>query len=109
VDEAVASLPDSFLQLMENVVIAVEDEPDPELLEDRDSEELLGIYLGVPRTERHLEGSYMPDEILIFREPLMRMCRNREELTREIRITVVHEVGHYFGLSEEEIVGALGP
>lgn len=108
VDEAVASLPHRFQQLMKNLVITVEDEPDEELLEEMETDELLGIYLGTPLTERVLGESYLPDQILIFRGPLMRMCENRAELHTEIRITVVHEVGHFFGLSEEEIVAILG-
>lgn len=108
VEESVASLPDRFQSLMENLVIAVEDEPDEELLEEMQAEELLGVYLGTPLTERALGDTYLPDQILIFRRPLMRMCQSREELQAEIRTTVVHEVGHFFGLSEEEIVAILG-
>ncbi len=108
VDEAVDSLPDRFFAYLENVVIAVEDRPDPELLEDLGADELLGIYLGVPLTERHVDGAYMPDQILLFRKPLLRFCQDFEELREQIRITVVHEVGHFFGLNEEEIVAILG-
>lgn len=108
VDEAIASLPERFRRLMDNLVIAVEDEPDEELLEEMDTDELLGIYLGTPLTERALGETYLPDQILIFQGPLERMCATPEELHEEIRITVVHEVGHFFGLNEAEIVEILG-
>jgi len=74
-----------------------------------DSETLLGIYLGVPLTERTLEAPYqMPDQIILFQGPLEDFCETQEELIEEIRVTVVHEVAHFFGLDEDEIVAILG-
>ncbi len=108
VDEAVDSLPDRFFSYLENVVIAVEDRPDPELLEELGADDLLGVYMGVPLTERQAGGAYMPDQILLFRKPLLEVCGNLQELRTQIRITVVHEVGHFFGLNEQEIVEILG-
>ncbi len=109
VREALDSLPDEFRTRLENVLITVQDEPDPELLEEMDSETLLGIYLGVPLTERTLEAPYqMPDQIILFQGPLEDFCETQEELIEEIRVTVVHEVAHFFGLDEDEIVAILG-
>ena len=106
---AVDSLPPEFMQYLDNVLISVQDEPDPELLEETDSDSLLGIYLGVPLTERSLDSPYeMPDQIILFQGPLEDFCETEEELIEEIRVTVVHEVGHFFGLDEDEIVAILG-
>ncbi|MEW6283966.1 MAG: metallopeptidase family protein [Candidatus Eremiobacterota bacterium] len=109
VERAVGSLPERFRAYLDNVVIAVRQEPDPEMLEELGVEELLGVYLGTPLTERRLDDPFLlPDQILLFRGPLLRMCADAAELKEQIRITVVHEVGHFFGLSEEEIVAVLG-
>jgi len=107
VEDALASLPKRFADLVENVVIAVEDEPndeDLETLEDPDAEELFGIYRGVALTERsHDTEPFLPDEIAIFRGPIERASSSREEVMAEIRETVVHELGHYFGLADHEM------
>jgi len=104
VHRAVEGLPAQFRQHLQNVVIAVQEEASQELLDELEADELLGVYLGVPLTERHPEDLYqLPDQILLFRGPLVRACDTLEELEEEVRITIVHEVGHFFGLSEEEI------
>ncbi len=106
---AIESLPDQFRDRLENVLITVQDEPEPELLEEMESDSLLGIYLGVPLTDRSLEDPYqVPDQIILFQHPLEDFCETEEELIEEIRITVVHEVAHFFGLEEDEIVAILG-
>jgi len=107
VDEALESLPARFAKMVENVVIGVEDEPNDEDLESLDesagSSELLGIYRGVALTERTHDMPLMPDEIVIFRGPINRVAPTREEAMQEVRETVIHELGHYFGLSDEEM------
>jgi predicted Zn-dependent protease with MMP-like domain len=106
VSEALDSLPKRFSDLIHNVVIAVEDEPsdeDYECLEDGDDAELLGIYRGVALTERTHNEPLLPDEIAIFRGPINRVARTREEAVEEVRETVIHELGHYFGLDDEEM------
>lgn len=109
VKAAIDSLPPQFLAYLDNVLITVQDEPSDELLDETDSDSLLGIYLGVPLTERSLEAPYqMPDQIILFQGPLEDFCETEEELVEEIRITVVHEIGHFFGLEEDEIVAILG-
>lgn len=107
VDDALASLPRRFADRIKNVVIAIEDEPSNEdlaTLDDPDEEELLGIYRGVPLTERSHGGEpLLPDEIAIFQGPIERVARNRAEAIDEIRETVIHELGHYFGLDDDEM------
>jgi predicted Zn-dependent protease with MMP-like domain len=105
VDEALESLPKRFAELVENVVVAVEEEPSADDLGDGEDEgsELLGIYRGVALTERAHGAILMPDEIVIFRGPINRVARSRREAVREVRETVIHELGHYFGLEDEEM------
>ena len=108
VEEAMDSLPERFATMIENVVIAVEDEPTEEDLEalgpDADSgEELLGIYRGVALTEREHGAPMLPDEIAVFRGPILRVTRTRRDALQQVRETVIHELGHYFGLSDEEM------
>jgi predicted Zn-dependent protease with MMP-like domain len=107
VSEALRSLPKRFADLVENVVIAVEEEPsaeDLDSLEDDDDSELLGIYRGVALTERSYDDApFLPDEIAVFRGPINRVARTRDEAVYEVRETVIHELGHYFGLGDEEM------
>lgn len=110
VSDAIDALPKRFADMVENVIITVEDEPtadDLEALEDDDGEdedaELLGIYRGVALTERTHDMPLLPDEIVIFRGPINRVSRSREEAVRDVRDTVIHELGHYFGLADDEM------
>ena len=109
VDDALDAIPEDLTSRMDNVVVLVEEEPDAELLTEEDYDEdgrptLLGLYDGVPLTERD-EGwtLVLPDRILIFKGPLERWCRTREELVDEITVTVLHEVGHHFGIPDERL------
>ncbi len=110
VGEALESLPKRFADLVENVVIAVEEEPSDEDLDcidddgdDADDSELLGIYRGVALTERTHDMQLLPDEIAVFRGPINRVTRTRQEAVHEVRETVIHELGHYFGLDDDEM------
>lgn len=108
VDEAIESLPKRFADLVENVVIAAEEEPSAEDLESLDDDddadlELLGIYRGVALTERSHDDPLMPDEIAVFRGPINRVTNSWHEAVEEVRETVIHELGHYFGLSDDEM------
>jgi predicted Zn-dependent protease with MMP-like domain len=81
---------------MRNVAVVVEDRGD--------SPNLLGLYHGVPLTERTTSYSgFLPDRISIYRIPILRRCRDVEEVVREVRRTVVHEVAHHFGISDERL------
>src|SRR4029453_15495775 len=109
VEEALDLIPPELGEQIENVVVVVEDEPSEEDLRDAgldpEEETLFGIYQGTALPERGLGsfGGGLPDRIVIYRLPLLEYCESRRELLREIRDTVVHEVGHYFGLDEEDL------
>ncbi|MGD0050911.1 MAG: metallopeptidase family protein [Vulcanimicrobiaceae bacterium] len=110
VREALDALPKRFAEMIENVVIAVEDEPNADDLQalggegdDDEDSEIVGIYRGVALTERDRDAALLPDEIAIFRGPINRITRTRKDAVREVRDTVIHELGHYFGLGDDEM------
>ena len=108
VEEALADLPPEFARLLDNIAVVVEDEPTDDDLdaldEDAEDDELLGIYRGIALTHRtHDMLPHLPDQIAIFRGPILRVSTNRRQAIREIRDTVIHELGHYFGLSDEHM------
>ena len=107
VAEALASIPRRFRDAMQNIAIVVEDEPSRELLEQMEidpPDTLLGLYQGTPLTERRWDyGNTLPDRVLIFQGPHERAADDEEDLVVAIAETLIHEIGHYFGLSEEEI------
>ena len=107
VAEALASVPRRFRDAMKNIAIVVEDEPSSELLDEMDIEPpdtLLGLYQGTPLTERTWGyGNALPDRVLIFQGPHERDAEDEDDLVVAIGETLIHEIGHYFGLSEEEI------
>ena len=107
VADALASIPRRFRDAMKNIAIVVEDEPSADVLEEMEIEPpdtLLGLYQGVPLTERRWDdGNRLPDRILIFRGPHERAAEDEDDLVVAIGETLIHEIGHYFGLSEEEI------
>jgi predicted Zn-dependent protease with MMP-like domain len=111
VEEALDSLPKRFAEMVHNVAIAVEEEPSDEDLDSIDDDpddepsELLGIYRGVALTERSHDDPLLPDEIAVFRGPINRVARTRSEAVDEIRETVIHELGHYFGLHDHDMPG----
>jgi predicted Zn-dependent protease with MMP-like domain len=98
VDRALDEIPDEITALVRNVVVLVEDEP-PE-----DEPDLLGLYDGIALTERWGDPMMeLPDRIFIFRGPLLDMCDTVEQLVDEVRITVVHEVAHHFGIDDDRL------
>lgn len=107
VEKALEAIPREFLDLLENISISVEEEPTEIDLEDGDMEEdaeLLGIFRGIPTIEQSWEGfGQLPGEIVLFQGPILRCCRTREQVIEEVRDTVVHELGHYFGLDDHEM------
>lgn len=109
IEQVIARLPERFREAARNIQIIVEEEPSPELLAGDDSDEpLLGLYVGTPLPDRSFgEVPALPDRIYIFRRPLERMSRSRKELREQIRITVLHELAHYFGLDDDRLL-ALG-
>ncbi len=97
VGQALDTLPDELARLMDNVVVFVEDQKPGRA-------RLLGLYEGVPLTRRgHYYAGHLPDRITIFRKPIQRRCRTREEIVEQVRITVVHEIAHHFGIGEKRL------
>jgi predicted Zn-dependent protease with MMP-like domain len=98
VADALDRLPPELTAFLDNVVVLVEEEPPPE------EAGVLGLYVGTPLTERDSGYTFRPpDQVLVFRGPLLRMCSDLEELTAEIGITVVHEVAHHFGTDDDQL------
>jgi len=108
-EQALLSLPQQFRDAMENVVICVEDEADPATLRELDANapsELLGLYQGWPLPERGVSyGSHLPDTIHLYRKPILQFCDETGEAPKHcLRHVLVHEIGHYFGFSDEEMM-----
>jgi len=98
VADALDTIPAQLARLMDNVVVVVEDHA------PSDDPELLGLYSGTPLTERGTwyAGS-LPDQITIFRLPTLQICQSLEDVVAEVRITVVHEVAHHFGIDDDRL------
>ncbi len=107
VQKAVDELPTSFRRVLRYVVLEVRDWPSQKEVQDagaRSRDELFGFYVGTPLTERTVDyGMVVPDKILIFQRPLESAYRRRRDLLDQIKITVRHEVGHHFGMSEQQL------
>jgi predicted Zn-dependent protease with MMP-like domain len=107
VTDALATIPKRFRSAMRNIAIVVEDEPARELLREMEIEPpdtLFGLYQGVPLTDRRWDyGNTLPDRILLFKGPHERDAENDDDLIASIGETLIHEIGHYFGMSEEQI------
>jgi len=105
--EAVTLIPKRFRSEIRNLALVVESEPSPDLLEEMEVEPpdtLFGLYQGTPLTERTWAyGNTLPDRIVLFQRPIEEDCEDEDEIRAVIGETLIHEVGHYFGLSEEEI------
>jgi len=107
VRRAIRRIPEEIRQHLDNILITVQRRPSREILEDMDmdpDEPLLGVYFGVPLTERSVTSPQeFSDTIFLFQEPLQEICDTLEQLEEEIEITVVHEVAHAVGISEERL------
>jgi predicted Zn-dependent protease with MMP-like domain len=107
VEEALLEIPRRFRTAMKNVAVVVEDEPPPHILEEMEIEppdSLFGLYQGTPLPERSWSyGNALPDRISIYQRPIEESCEDDEEIMNCVAETVIHEFGHYFGMSEEEI------
>lgn len=95
VAEAIDSIPAEFADRVVNVAFIVED--------DSERGDLLGLYEGIPATRRWRYSGVLPDRITIYKDPICAMCRTEEEVREQVRETVVHEVGHYFGIDDERL------
>ncbi|MDC4232785.1 metallopeptidase family protein [Actinomyces sp. B33] len=98
VADALDEIPEEFWEQVDNLVVLVEDDPPADMEPD-----LLGLYDGVALTERDDYAGVLPDRILVFRNPTLAMCRDAREVAEEVRITVLHEFGHYFGIDDEQL------
>ena len=99
VAEALDGVPPELMALLQNVVVLIADEPPA-----GEEPDLLGLYEGIPLTER--DGTYsgvLPDHITIYRGPTLRLARDWDEAVREVRITVVHEIAHHFGIDDDRL------
>lgn len=105
--EAIGELPEYFREKMENISIHIEEFPDKNILRQLGSQSpysILGLYQGVPITRRGIHyRNVMPDRIIIFRKPIIRKNRSRQDIKDNIKQVVLHEVGHYFGLNERQL------
>lgn len=98
VADALDTVPEELAALVDNVVVLVEDEP------PADDPDLLGYYDGTPLTERDSRyAGVVPDRIMIFRLPILDMCESEAEVVEEVRITVVHEIAHHFGIEDDRL------
>jgi predicted Zn-dependent protease with MMP-like domain len=107
VEEALGSLPEEIQAWLDNVAIIVAEQPSPEHRRQahlRRGQTLFGLYVGVPKTHRGFTyGEIIPDKILIFRRPIERFCRTPDRVRECVRQTVLHEIGHHFGLNEADL------
>jgi predicted Zn-dependent protease with MMP-like domain len=97
VAEALDQIPAELAALIDNCVILVDDYPPPDI------PDILGLYTGIPLTERGEFYTGLPDRIQIFRFPILAICGTPEQVIEEIRITVVHEIAHHFGITDERL------
>lgn len=106
VDEGLKLIPAEIRRLMDNVQLVIEDKPSDELLDDLgvpEDETIYGLYEGVPLTERTTEYGAFPDRIIIYRRPMLEDFDDEDELRYEVARTVIHEVGHHFGIDEDRL------
>jgi predicted Zn-dependent protease with MMP-like domain len=110
VAEAVKGLPKEFQRYLDNVAIEVQEEPTEEALEavgleQEDANELLGLYWGRSiQSESFFDtGGQLPDRVYIYRGPILRQCQTEADVVREVQETVAHELGHHFGLSDDDM------
>jgi len=102
VEQALAALPEVFRQKLTNIAVIVEDYP-PHEADDKSL--LLGLFHGVPRTEKSVFFTTPPDQIFLYQRNIEAVCSTDEQIRKEIRRTLLHELGHYFGLNENELRG----
>ena len=96
VDQALASIPTDLLDMVDNVIIEVEADP-PE------GEQLMGLYDGIPLTERGQYVGALPDVIWVFMNPILEVCADEAQVMHEVRVTVIHELAHHFGIEDDRL------
>lgn len=107
VEEALSQIPSKFKRHLQNIAVIIEDRPSREVSRETGGSSfrsVLGLYHGVPFKHRGpFYGNLPPDVIVIYKEPIENLCRSEEEIKRKVREVILHEIGHYFGLSEKEL------
>lgn len=103
IERAIARLPTGFADRLASVAIVVEDEPTPQQLADAGAAGLYGLYQGIPRTRFSADGIAVPSKITLFRGPILRASRSASELGERIEATLIHEIAHHFGISDERL------
>ncbi len=107
VDQALSEIPGEFLDNLENIEVIVEETPSREILSQFKLEgrgTLFGLYQGVPLTRRSVFQPFsMPDRITIFRVPILQVCRTRQQIIEQVKRTVIHEIAHHFGISDQRL------
>jgi predicted Zn-dependent protease with MMP-like domain len=108
VAQAIDTLPREFAELLDNVFVVVEESPAPEDLEalemtPAEADELLGLYQGTPLGERGTQYVDLPDRVVLYRRSILQVCERDQDVRDEVRDTLIHELGHHFGLDDEEM------
>lgn len=108
VGQALDTLPGKYRRLLKNIAVVVEEEPSDEVLEELEldgPDDLLGLYTGTAIGKESFfdAGMELPARVVIYRGPILRLCETREDVVDEVRDTVVHEIGHHFGLEDGEM------
>ncbi|MDP3982022.1 MAG: metallopeptidase family protein [bacterium] len=107
VEEGIAEIPEKFQSLLDNVAIVIEEKPSQEQRErmklDEHNTTLLGLYEGIPQTQRSFYSHVVPDKITIFRLPMLEVCSTPEEVRKTVKNTVWHEIAHHFGSNEYRV------
>jgi|SRR3989338_5159753 len=105
---AVRRLPSSYRRLLDNIAVVVEEEPSRDVLDEMELEsedDLLGLYTGTAKGGESFfdPAGHLPARVIIYRGPIMRLCRTKDEVIQEVQDTVAHEIGHHFGLDDDEM------
>ena len=108
VEKGIAAIPEKFRRMMDNVIVVIADEPSEKTRREHGlsaGETLLGLYEGIPRTERGVEygGLVMPDTITIFQRPIEEKAESMDDIPEIVANTIWHEIAHYFGMKEDEV------
>ena len=103
IERAIKSLPDAYVDRLGSVAIVVEDEPSQAQLASVGARGLYGLYQGVPRTRWGADNAAVPSKITLFRGPLVRSSRSMSSLAKAVEATLLHEIAHHFGISDDRI------
>jgi len=103
IERTIASLPDAYVERLGSVAIVVEDEPTQAQLASVGARGLYGLYQGVPRTRWGADNAAVPSKITLFRGPLVRSSRSMSSLAKAVEATLLHEIAHHFGISDDRI------